>query len=100
MMSLIVAVTHHDTSTSTRRHPFALDFGRGKSEKVYELEVFCEVVRFPRVERDFLFRGCEEVICGNKYFLRQFPKFSNDRPLTMGNNGHLYLWALKNVSIV
>jgi hypothetical protein len=53
MTSLIVAMTHHDTSTSTR-HPFALDFGREKkSEKVYELEVFCEVVRFPRVERDF-----------------------------------------------
>ena len=46
----------------------------GKSEKVYELEVFCEVVGFPRVERDFLFRGCE-VIFGNKYFLRWFPKF-------------------------
>jgi hypothetical protein len=72
MTSLIVAVTHHDTSTSTR-HPFALDFGRGKSEKVYELEVFCEVVRFPRVKRDFLFRGCE-VIFGNKYFLGWYPK--------------------------
>jgi hypothetical protein len=62
-----------DTSTSTR-HPFVLDFARGKSEKVYELEVFCEVVGFPRVERDFLFRGCE-VIFGKKYFLRWGPKF-------------------------
>jgi hypothetical protein len=29
MTSSIVAVTHHDTSTSTH-HPFVLDFGRGK----------------------------------------------------------------------
>jgi hypothetical protein len=48
----MVAVTHHDISTSTR-HPFMLDFGR-KKEKVYDLEVFCEVVRFPGVNRDFL----------------------------------------------
>jgi hypothetical protein len=73
MTSLIVAVTHHNTATSTR-HPFALDFGRGKSEKVYELEVFCEVVRFPGVGRDFL-RGGYNVISGNKYSLRWFPKF-------------------------
>jgi hypothetical protein len=53
MTSLIVAVTDHDSSTSTR-HPFVLDFGWGKSEKVYELEVFCDVVRFPGVNRDFL----------------------------------------------
>jgi hypothetical protein len=45
-----------------------------KSEKVYELEVFCEVVRFSGVNRDFL-RGGYEVISGNKYSLRWFPKF-------------------------
>jgi hypothetical protein len=74
MTSLIVAATHHDTSTSTSHHPFVPDFGLGKSEKVYDLEVFCEVVRFPGVNCDFL-RGGYEVISGNKYFLRWFPKF-------------------------
>jgi hypothetical protein len=71
--SLIVGVTHHDTSTSTH-HPFVLDFGRKKNEKVYNLEVFCEVVRFPGVNRDFLWGGYE-VISGNKYFLRWCPNF-------------------------
>jgi hypothetical protein len=40
---------------------------------VYKLEVFCEVMRFPRVDRDFLARGYE-VISGNKYFRRWCPK--------------------------
>jgi hypothetical protein len=81
MTLLIVAVTHHDTSTSTC-HPFVLDFGRKKkkNEKVYELEEFCQVVRFPKVNCYFLMRGYE-VISGNKYFLRWCPKFFNDRPL-------------------
>jgi hypothetical protein len=73
-----VDVTHHDTSTSTR-HPFVLDFVR-KNEKVYDLEVFCEVVRLPGVNRDFLWGGYE-VISGNKYFLLWCPNFFNDRPL-------------------
>jgi hypothetical protein len=45
-----------------------------KSEKVYELEVFCDVVRFSGVNRDFIREGYE-VISGNKYSLRWFPKF-------------------------
>jgi hypothetical protein len=79
MTSLIVAVTHHDTSTSTR-HYFALDFGRKKTRKCYELEVFCEVVRFPRVHSGFPWGGYEG-ISENKYFLRWCPNFFNDHPL-------------------
>ena len=47
-----------DAMTSMR-HPFELDFGGGKSEKVHKLEVFCEVVRFATVDCDFQKRGCE-----------------------------------------
>jgi hypothetical protein len=76
--SLIVDVTHHDTSTSTRT-PSSWILAE-KNKKVYDLEIFCEVVRFPGVNRDFLWGGYE-VISGNKYFLRSCPNFFNDRPL-------------------
>jgi hypothetical protein len=70
------ASRHININTS----PLRAGFWQKKNEKVYDLEVFCEVVRFPGVNRDFLWGGYE-VISGNKYFLRSCPNFFNDRPL-------------------